>query len=54
MTQEMKELIAEVKYSAIPKKSKKKIIDILYEKGCEEVEENVVEEKERDSGSRSS
>ena len=50
MTQEMKELIAEVKYSEIPKKSKKKIIDILYENGCEEVEENVGEKIESDSG----
>lgn len=50
MTQEMKELIAEVKYSEITKKSKKKILDILYENGCEEVEGNVREEIESDSG----
>lgn len=30
--QELKECIAEVKYSAIPKPSKKKILDVLHEK----------------------
>lgn len=30
--QEVKECIAEVKYSAIPEKSKKRIMDVLYEK----------------------
>lgn len=42
--QELKECIAEVKYSAIPKPSKKRIIDVLYEKWaeCEAVKTEVI------------
>ena len=34
-TQDLRECIAEVKYSDIPDKSKKMIMNILYEKKCD-------------------